>query len=90
MTPDRGSSARNTLFQFIADLLIIRVEHSAMKNCNVYAIYKLLNPNSLLFISFLIYLSCKDKKTDKDDQNEETKSTYRFDIVYKNTGITYI
>ena len=44
--------------------------------------------HSLLFILFLIYLSCDDNKTDEDDQNEESKSTYRFDIVWEGTGIT--
>ena len=40
MIPDIGGSARDILLQFIADLLIIRVEHSPMKNWNVYTIYK--------------------------------------------------
>ena len=39
-------------------------------------------------ILFLLYLSCGDNKTDENDQNEETESTYRFDIVYENTVIT--
>jgi len=40
-----GGGARGTLLQFIADLLIIQVEHSAIKDCTVYNIYKLLNPD---------------------------------------------
>ena len=41
---------------------------------------KTLHP--LLFILFLIYLSCED------NQDEDTQSTYRFDIVWEDTGIT--
>jgi len=37
----------------------------------------------LLSILFLIYFSCEDNKTDED-----SKSTYRFDIVWEDTGIT--
>ena len=40
-----GGGARGTLLQFIADLLIIQVEYSAIKDCTVYNIYKLLNPD---------------------------------------------
>ena len=39
---------------------------------------KILHP--LLFILFLIHLSCED--------NQSTQSTYRFDIVWEDTGIT--
>ena len=39
---------------------------------------KTLHP--LLFILFLIHLSCED--------NQSTQSTYRFDIVWEDTGIT--
>ena len=38
--------------------------------------------HSLLFILFLIHLSCED------NQDEDTQSTYRFDIVWEDTGIT--
>jgi len=41
---------------FAGVILIIRVKHSSMKNCNVYTIYKLLNPDSLLFISDLLIM----------------------------------
>ena len=41
---------------------------------------KTLHP--LLFILFLIHLSCED------NQDEDTQSTYRFDIVWEDTGIT--
>ena len=41
---------------------------------------KILHP--LLFILFLIHLSCED------NQDEDTQSTYRFDIVWEDTGIT--
>ena len=37
---------------------------------------------SPLSILFLIYLSCED------NQDEDTQSTYRFDIVWEDTGIT--
>ena len=37
-------------------ILLIKVKHSSMKNCNVYTIYKLLNPDSLLFISDLLIM----------------------------------
>ena len=40
-----SGGARDTLLQFIADLLIIRVKYSAIKDCTVYGIYKLLNPD---------------------------------------------
>ena len=40
-----GGGARGTFLQFIAGLLIIQVEHSAIKDCTVYSIYKLLNPD---------------------------------------------
>jgi len=41
---------------FAGVILIIRVKHSSMKNCNVYTIYKLFNPDSLLFISDLLII----------------------------------
>ena len=37
----------------------------------------------LLFISVLIYWGCEDNKADED-----SKSTYSFDIVWEDTGIT--
>ena len=37
----------------------------------------------LLFVLFLIFWSCEDNKTDED-----SKSTYSFDIVWEDTGIT--
>ena len=40
-----GGGARDPLLQFIADLLRVPVEHSAMKDCTAYGVYKLLNPD---------------------------------------------
>ena len=38
----------------------------------------------LLFISLALWLSCEDG----NEMNEESQSTYHFDLIYENTGIT--
>ena len=44
----------------------------------------------ILFIILITFFSCEDKnhKEDEDELNEDSKSTYSFDIVWEDTGIT--
>ena len=40
-----GGGARDSLLQFIADLVMVPVEHSAMRDLTAYGVYRLLNPD---------------------------------------------
>ena len=40
-----GGGARDSLLQFIADLVMVPVEHSAMRDRTAYGVYRLLNPD---------------------------------------------
>ena len=53
---------------------------SIMKSC----IYGRIITTFLLFISLVLWLSCEDG----NEMNEESQSTYHFDLIYENTGIT--
>ena len=53
---------------------------SIMKSC----IYGRIMTTLLLFISLVLWLSCEDG----NELNEESQSTYHFDLIYENTGIT--
>jgi hypothetical protein len=51
-----------------------------MKSC----IYGRIITTFLLFISLVLWLSCEDG----NEMNEESQSTYHFDLIYEDTGIT--
>jgi hypothetical protein len=53
---------------------------SIMKSC----IYGRIMTTLLLFISLVLWLSCEDG----NELNEESQSTYHFDLIYEDTGIT--
>ena len=53
---------------------------SIMKSC----IYGRIMTTLLLFISLVLWLSCEDG----NEMNEESQSTYHFDLIYEDTGIT--
>ena len=53
---------------------------SIMKSC----IYGRIITTFLLFISLVLWLSCEDG----NEMNEESQSTYLFDIIWEETGIT--
>ena len=53
---------------------------SIMKSC----IYGRIITTFLLFISLVLWLSCEDG----NEMNEESQSTYHFDLIYEDTGIT--
>ena len=53
---------------------------SIMKSC----IYGRIITTFLLFISLVLWLSCEDG----NELNEESQSTYHFDLIYEDTGIT--
>ena len=53
---------------------------SIMKSC----IYGRIITTLLLFISLVLWLSCEDG----NELNEESQSTYHFDLIYEDTGIT--
>ena len=51
-----------------------------MKSC----IYGRIITTFLLFISLVLWFSCEDG----NEMNEESQSTYHFDLIYEDTGIT--
>ena len=53
---------------------------SIMKSC----IYGRIITTFLLFISLVLWFSCEDG----NEMNEESQSTYHFDLIYEDTGIT--
>ena len=53
---------------------------SIMKSC----IYGRIITTLLLFISLVLWFSCEDG----NEMNEESQSTYHFDLIYEDTGIT--